>query len=527
MKKINPGLILSALLMMSMMSCKNEIAPPEEPVDIIPKPTAIKYYEGNFDLSKPVKILKDQEIYLSKTHLDKLRSKLSQQNTEKGAGTIVFQLAEEEKLGEEGYQLKIEKNRIQILAKAEPGLFYGLQSLLQLIQKSENNNIPCMEITDVPAFEWRGMHLDVCRHFFPVEFVKKYIDLLAMHKMNSFHWHLTEDQGWRIEIKQYPKLTEVGSVREATMLGKNWDEFDGQPHGGYYTQEEIKEVVAYAKERYITIVPEIEMPGHSLAALAAYPEYGCTGGPYEVAKTWGVFEDVYCAGKDSTFIFLQNILSEIIELFPGEYIHIGGDECPKTRWEECKDCQARIKAEGLKDEAELQSYFVRHIEQFLLKNNRKLIGWDEILEGGLAAEATVMSWRGESGGIEAAHMGHDVVMCPNDICYFDHYQESPEKEPLAIGGLTTLEDVYHYHPVPEELEAKQQHHILGAQGNLWTEYISTAEKLEYMALPRLCALSEVVWTEQGKKDWESFSSRMDRHYSYLDSYNYNYRKETK
>ncbi len=518
--------ILPALLLLTITSCKREIRPPEDPVEIIPRPTKITYYEGSFDLSNPVELKTDQGVYLSEIHLKSLKAKMNSDNSAKRTGTVIFRLTEDETYSNEGYQLIVGKNRIQIMAKAEAGLFYGMQSLLQLIEKSENNKIQCMEITDIPKFEWRGMHLDVCRHFFPVEFVKKYIDLLAMHKMNTFHWHLTEDQGWRIEIKQYPKLTEIGSVREATMVGKNWDEFDGQPYGGYYTQEEIKEVVAYAQERYITIVPEIEMPGHSLAALAAYPEYGCTGGPYDVAKTWGVFEDVYCAGKDSTFIFLQNVLSEVMELFPGEYIHIGGDECPKTRWEECEDCQARMEAEGLKDEAELQSYFIRRIEQFLLKNNRQLIGWDEILEGGLAPEATVMSWRGEAGGIEAAHMGHDVVMCPNDICYFDHYQGPPEEEPLAIGGMTTLEDVYHYHPVPEELEAEQEHHILGAQGNLWTEYIPTPEKLEYMALPRLCALSEVVWTNREKMNWNSFKQRMEKHYGYLNSHNYNYRKET-
>ncbi len=478
MKSIIIRLLCLFFLTVLLAACSNEKSALPEKIEIIPKPAETKFLEGTFDLSSKIKINQDESAHLPATNINHLKSVFSTTAESKNTAKIELKIIDDQKPGDEGYNLVIRKNYIKISAPKEAGLFYGIQSLIQLVEKAETNTLKCMEITDVPEFDWRGMHLDVCRHFFPVKFVKKYIDLLAMHKMNTFHWHLTEDQGWRIEIKEYPKLTEIGSVRSETMVGKNWDQFDGKIHKGYYTQEEIKEVVEYAKERFITIVPEIEMPGHSLAALAAYPEYGCTGGPYEVAKTWGVFEDVYCAGKDSTFIFLENVLSEVMELFPGKYIHVGGDECPKTRWKDCPDCQRRIKEEGLKNEEELQSYFIRRIEKFLLKNNRKLIGWDEILEGGLAPEATVMSWRGEKGGIKAAQKSHDVVMCPNDICYFDHYQGDPESEPLAIGGLTTLKDVYQYQPVPEGLEESRKHHILGAQGNLWTEYITTAEKLE-------------------------------------------------
>ena len=430
----------------------------------------------------------------------------------------------------EGYILIVETDGIQIKAPSNQGIFYGIQSLLQLMSKENGNgqftytqDIPSVKIEDYPRFTWRGMHLDVCRHFYDKEFVKKYIDLLAYHKMNTFHWHLTEDQGWRIEIKKYPLLTEIGSVRAQTMVGKNFDEFDNTPHQGYYTQEDIKEIVQYASERFVTIVPEIEMPGHSLAALAAYPHLGCTGGPYDVAQTWGVFDDVYCAGKDSSFAFLEDVLTEVIALFPGTYIHIGGDECPKKQWENCTLCQQRMKEEGLKNEFELQSYFIRRMEKFLIANNKKLIGWDEILEGGLAPEATVMSWRGEKGGIAAAQMGHDVVMSPNDACYFDHYQGDEKTEPLAIGGFTSLEDVYLYEPIPKQLSPKEAQHILGAQANVWTEYITTEEHVEYMILPRMSALAEVLWSNDDK-DYEDFTMRLKPWLKQLEQQGYHYRK---
>jgi len=336
---------------------------------------------------------------------------------------------------------------------------------------------------------------------------------MAMYKMNVFHWHLTEDQGWRIEIKKYPKLTEISAWRT---------EADGSVYGGYYTQEDIREIVAYAAERQITIVPEIEMPGHCVAALAAYPELSCTGGPFEVATIWGVKKDVYCAGKEETFEFLENVLLEVMELFPGEYIHIGGDEVPKDRWEKCRHCQARIKKEGLADEYELQSYFIKRMETFLNEHGRKLIGWDEILEGGLAPEATVMSWRGEEGGIAAAGMGHEVVMTPNSHCYFDHYQADPSTQPKAIGGLTTLKDVYHYNPISEELNEAEQELILGVQGNVWTEYIATPEYAEYMAIPRMLALAEISWTRESRHSWNRFLRKLERHFENLDILDVNY-----
>ncbi|MBL7982121.1 MAG: family 20 glycosylhydrolase, partial [Flavobacteriales bacterium] len=363
----------------------------------------------------------------------------------------------------------------------------------------------------------RGMHLDPCRHFWSVEFTKKYIDLLARYKMNSFHWHLTDDQGWRIEIKKYPKLAEVGAWRKGSQVGPySRREYDSIPYGGFYTQDEIREVVAYAKARHINVVPEIEMPGHALAALAAYPHLGCKGGPYEVNKGWGVFEDVFCAGNDSTFAMLEDVLTEVMELFPSEMIHIGGDECPKEAWKACGKCQARKKAHGLKDEHELQSYFIQRIEKFVNSKGRKIIGWDEILEGGLAPNAAVMSWQGIEGGIAAARSGHYAVMSPGSHCYFDHYQGDPANEPLAIGGYTTLQKVYSYEPIPTELKPEEHKYILGAQGNVWTEYILTPEHVEYMAVPRMLALAEVLWTPKAKRNEADFIQRLEKEFVRLD-----------
>ncbi|NBB75297.1 MAG: family 20 glycosylhydrolase, partial [Bacteroidetes bacterium] len=383
--------------------------------------------------------------------------------------------------------------------------------------------IPAVYIEDAPRFGYRGMHLDVGRHFFSVDFIKKYIDLLAVHKLNTFHWHLTEDQGWRIEIEQYPRLTEVGACRDSSMVGHYGAQtYDGSPYCGYYTQDQIREVVAYAKERFVRVIPEIELPGHSRAALAAYPELGCTDGPYEVATTWGVHEEIYCP-KEETFAFLEDVLTEVMELFPSEYIHIGGDEAPKKQWEEAMVAQAVIEREGLADEHELQSYFIQRIERFLNENGRQLIGWDEILEGGLSSNATVMSWRGEDGGIAAARQGHNAIMTPGHSLYFDHYQADPDTEPVAIGGLTTLEDVYAYDPVPDTLTQVQARYILGAQANVWTEYINTPNKVEYMVYPRALALSEVVWSSEAGRDWEDFLRRLPARLQWLDMRNVDYR----
>jgi hexosaminidase len=424
------------------------------------------------------------------------------------------------------YSLVVLKNGVHITATEGAGLFYGVQSLIQLFG-ADKTAIPCVTIIDHPRFEWRGLHLDVSRHFFPVAFVKRYIDLMAHYKFNSFHWHLTDDQGWRIEIKKYPKLQETAAYRKETLIGHYGDvphRFDGKKYGGYYTQEEIKEVVAYAAKRHITVVPEIEMPGHALAALSAYPNLGCTGGPYDAATLWGVFDDVFCAGKEETFSFLQDVLDEVVTLFPGQYIHVGGDECPKVRWHECERCQKRMKTENLKDEHELQSYFIQRIEKYLNSKGKKIIGWDEILEGGLAPNAAVMSWRGESGGIAAARSKHNVVMSPGFALYFDHYNSTAPGEPVAIGGYTPLRKVYQYDPLPLELSHEESRYILGAQANLWTEYILSPEHAEYMVYPRALALSEVLWTPKYKRSWEDFANRLPLQYTLLDHWKVNYRK---
>lgn len=431
------------------------------------------------------------------------------------------------KVEPESYYLVVAENSIKITGD-KAGIFYALQTLTQLLplERTDSINIPCMEIRDYPRFKWRGMHLDVSRHFFPKEFIKRYIDFLALYKMNMFHWHLTDDQGWRIEIKKYPKLTEIGSWRNGTLIG-HYSQFphryDSTRYGGYYTQDDIKEIVEYAEKRYITIVPEIEMPGHSLAALASYPEFSCTGGPFEVANEWGVFEDVYCP-RDETFKFLEDVLTEVMELFPGKYIHVGGDEVPKDSWKQCKDCQELMKKEGLKDENELQSYFIRRIEKFINSKGKTLIGWDEILEGGLAPNAVVMSWRGTEGGIEAARQNHDVVMTPGGYCYFDHYQGNPKFEPIAIGGYTPVEKVYSFEPTPDSLTPEEQKHILGAQGNVWTEYIPTPEQVQYMVFPRICALSEVLWTRKENRNYDDFQKRLIEHFLLLDKMGINYSK---
>lgn len=420
----------------------------------------------------------------------------------------------------EAYRLDVNKDSIVITASSGSGIFYGIQSLAQIIPVDEHEEIaiPVCQINDWPRFQYRGMHLDVCRHFYSVDFVKKYIDLLARYKLNTFHWHLTEDQGWRIEIKKYPKLTSTGAWR----WEKDSSGTDSVRYGGFYTQDQIREVVDYATKRFITVIPEIEMPGHARAALAGYAQFSCSGEELPVATSWGVFDHVYCAGNDSTFLFIQDVLDEVIELFPGDYIHIGGDECPKAAWKNCSNCQKRIKDQSLADEHELQSYFIRRIEKYLQTKQRKLIGWDEILEGGLAPDATVMSWRGISGGVAAAQQAHDVIMTPGTHCYFDHYQANPKYEPKAIGGYTSLEKVYHYEPIPEELNEEESRFILGAQANMWTEYIASEHHLEYMLLPRMLALAEVNWTEPKNKDWKSFQKRLQPQLFHFDREGTNY-----
>jgi len=543
MKKII--LITGAVISLIACTTKKPINNPVKDITelaLVPQPQKVELQKGAFVFSRKTRIVSFSDIdsigAADLRILDFIKNNFydlafAPKDSSLENILIFNKLKENKKLPNEAYILEINPKHIEIKASSNAGFFYGLQTLRQILPRtlSDNDTIPAVKIEDYPQFRWRGAHLDVCRHFFDTKFVKKYIDLLAKHKMNTFHWHLTEDQGWRIEIKKYPQLTQIGSVRKETIVDKNFDPYvgDGKEYGGFYTQEEIKEIVAYANDRFITIVPEIEMPGHSLAALAAYPNLSCTGGPFEVMTKWGVSDDIYCVGNDSVFYFLQDVLDEVLDLFPSKYIHIGGDEAPKTRWESCPRCQTRIKAEGLKDEHELQSYFITRIEKYLNSKGRQIIGWDEILEGGLAPNTAVMSWRGEKGGIEAANQNHYVVMTPGKPCYFDHYQsEDREKEPLAIGGYNSLQAVYEYNPIPTELPKDKQKYILGSQANVWTEYIPTSQQVEYMTYPRLCALSEVVWTGNNKPGYKDFEKRLkNKHLQRLKSWNVNYKELNK
>ncbi len=435
----------------------------------------------------------------------------------------------------EGYKLNANAKQISIAGASAAGVFYGIQTLRKSLPlcsgKTTQVTIPAVQIADAPRFAYRGTHLDVSRHFVTTDSIRQFIDMLALHNINRFHWHLTDDQGWRIEIKKYPLLTAIGSKRAQTVIGHNSGKYDGKPYSGYYTQKEIREIVKYAADRYITIVPEIDLPGHMQAALAAYPELGCTGGPYKVWEIWGISDDVLCAGNDKTMKFIDDVLKEVVGLFPSKYIHVGGDECPKVRWKDCPKCQARIKAlhleakDGHSAEERLQSYVITHATKFLKSLGRNIIGWDEILEGGLAEGATVMSWRGESGGIAAAKQNHDVIMTPNTYLYFDYYQSLDKaNEPDAIGGYLPLERVYSYEPMPKELTADEAHHIIGVQANIWTEYMPTFKQMQYMGLPRIAALSEVQWTQPQLKDYNDFTNRLIGLTHLYDRLGYNYAK---
>ena len=441
------------------------------------------------------------------------------------------------RLGPEGYRLDVSSERVLIAGAAPAGVFYGVQTLLQLLPPGVFREapvagvswtVPGVTIEDQPRFRWRGAHLDVCRHFMPKEFVKKYIDLMALHKLNTFHWHLTDDQGWRITIRKYPRLTEVGGWRAGTLVGTHTTDstkwvFDGKRHGGFYTQDDIKEVVAYAAERFISVVPEIEMPGHVQAAIAAYPQLGTTGAAVPVMQVWGVSKNIL-KPTDSVVAFMQDVLTEVLELFPGTFIHIGGDEAAKDQWRASADVQRRIRQLGLRDEAQMQSWFIHQMDEFLTARGRRLVGWDEILEGGLAPGATVMSWQGTKGGIAAARAGHDVVMTPNSHTYFDHYQsDNRAAEPLAIGRHTNLEKVYRWEPVPAELDSLAARRVLGAQAQVWTEYIKTPKHVEYMAFPRLVAMAEVLWTPVLRREYRDFLARLPRHLQRLDALDVGYR----
>ncbi|MFI8377284.1 beta-N-acetylhexosaminidase [Leeuwenhoekiella sp. NPDC079379] len=526
--RINLGLRYAAMLILIFSLC-GKITAQEEVLSIIPIPTQYEVKEGNFQFDENTTFYVDTtnaEVYKIAEGLQaKLREvggmmipikPLSEFN-ERTLHAVTFQLDSLSNLGNEGYELEVSTNQIKLNAQQPAGLFYGVQSLIQLlppeIVKKEIIRafdwvVPAVSITDVPKYAWRGLHLDTGRHVSSIAFIKEYLDNMAMHKLNTFHWHLTEDQGWRLEIKKYPLLTEVGAFRDSTLVGHyGTGKYDGKRYGGFYTQEEAKEIVAYAKNLYITVVPEIEMPGHSTAAVAAYPELGVTGNRVRPSTTWGVFPDILNV-ENSTFSFMEDVLTEVIDIFPSEYIHIGGDEAPKDQWEQSPRVQSQIDSLGLKDAHELQSYFITRVEQFLNSKGRQIIGWDEILEGGLAPNAAVMSWRGEEGGIAAAKSGHHVVMSPGSHLYFDHAQGDLQQEPLNIGGYLPLDKVYSYKPTPEVLTAEEGKYIMGAQANLWTEYLPTDASREYMVFPRISALSEVVWSGEEHKDWESFKKRL-------------------
>lgn len=516
-------------------------------ISIIPRPVQLEKTTGSFSISKATTIMVEnpdlESLRVARMFADRIQTaggmSLKVVETKKYVAhkdVILFTTTgSDATLGKEGYQLSVSRDNVKIMASTAAGLFYGMQTVFQMLPAQIEGSVtssavkwqlPGVEITDKPRFGWRGMHLDVARHFVPVEFVKKYIDNLAMHKLNTFHWHLTDDQGWRIEIKKYPKLTEVGAWRKETLIGHNRDKphkFDGIRHGGIYTQEQAREIVQYAKERFITVVPEIEMPGHAKAAIASYPELGVTGKPVEVGTHWGVFPDIFNV-EESTFSFLENVLTEVIDIFPSEYIHIGGDEAIKDQWKASDRIQQRIKELGLKDEHELQSYFITRMEKFINSKGRKMIGWDEILEGGLAPNATVMSWQGEEGGIAAAQANHDVIMTPIQSLYFWWYQGDKKTEPLAAGGFISLEKVYRYDPVPSVLTPEQGKHILGAQACAWAEYMESPAKVEYMVFPRISALAEIVWSPKEGKNWNDFKSRMAKQFKRYDQRKINYAK---
>lgn len=525
-----------------LVACKRE----RGGYSIIPYPNSLIPASGVYSIDNTVFFCDSRLDSISRVAVGNFAAELSRVSGISGnvdyasapASDEGFRFFWDESLGSERYKLEVNRRGVEVRASAFPGLFYALQTIRQLLPvriygrvpaPDADWSLPCVSIDDAPRFGYRGMHLDVARHFFSVEEVKRYLDVMAMHKLNRFHWHLTDDQGWRIEIKRYPELTTVGSIRKATVIRKEWGHYDDIPYGGYYTQDEIREVVRYAAERAITVIPEIDLPGHMLAALTAYPQLGCTGGPYEVWGRWGVADDVLCAGNENIYEFLENVLSEVMDLFPSEYIHIGGDECPKVRWEKCPRCQAKIAELGLKSDGKhsaehyLQSYVMSRISKFLSEHGRRVIGWDEMLEGELAPGATVMSWRGSEGGIEAAKLGHDAIMTPTSHFYFDYYQARDiENEPFGIGGYVPIEKVYAYEPIPDTLSLALNDRILGVQANMWTEYILSDKHLEYMLLPRLAALSEVQWCNPERREWSRFAGALPHLVDIYDEMGYNY-----
>lgn len=497
-------------------------------ISIVPKPQKIEVKDGYFEINTKTEIVYNEKnvdeltVFLSDFLLENYQLKLKTNHSSK-IKKHAINFVSDPTFADEAYDLLIDENSVTIKGN-KTGLFYGLQSLLQLMpfEKSNNLQLPQLAIHDSPRFSYRGAMLDVGRYFYTVSDVKRLLDLMASYKLNTFHWHLTEDAGWRIEIKKYPLLTEIGAWRRGTQVNHDPHSFDRLPHGGFYTQEQMKDVVEYAQKRNITVIPEIDMPGHTLSMLAAYPEVSCTGGPFKVLENWGIQKDVLCAGNERTYEMLEDILDELLEIFPSKIIHIGGDEAPKERWKACSRCQEKMKQENLQNEDELQSYFVKRVSNYLASKNRRILGWDEIMEGGLAPNAMVMSWRGEEGGIKAAQMHHEVVMSPNNYMYLDYYQGVPEEEPFNIWGDVPLDHIYSYEPLSPKIPVENQKYIIGVQGNLWAEYIHSREKLDYMAFPRLLAIAEVGWSNPAK-DFQDFSHRLAHNLRRLDRKNVNFR----
>ena len=541
MKKILFIAVLTALV----ISCSNE----EPMISVVPYPNSVEMKSGTFHAAGADFHMDPTMDELSKnyvlnffSHLNSVCGKVGTCTEESSGPGFNFKV--NDGIKKEGYRINITRNRVLVEASDLNGFIYAVQTIKQMLPAAiygegqateEDWTLPCCEIDDAPRFGYRGMHMDVVRHFFDMDMVKKYLDVMEIHKLNTLHWHLTDDQGWRIEIKKYPKLTEVGSIRKQTLVGHLFDngEYDGTPYGEgcWFSQEQIREIIDYAAARGITVIPEIDLPGHMLAALTAYPELGCTGGPYDVWGRWGVADEVLCAGKEETMVFLENVLAEVADLFPSEYFHIGGDECPKVYWETCPHCQAKIKELGLtykgeyKAEHYLQSYVMKRMTDLLRARGKKVIGWDEILEGDVAEDAIVMSWRGTAGGLKAAKMGNDAIMTPNTHYYLDYYQTlDKENEPLAIGGYIPVEKCYSYEPYTEGMTEEEKSHIIGVQANLWTEYIATDEHLEYMLLPRMAALSEVQWCQSENKSWERFLDSADDICAIYETAGYNYAK---
>jgi len=518
--------------------CCNETATPDV-IPVIPQPAEAYLTGGNCNLAGAAMKVNRSFGEAAAARVAEFSDALAAASGKQaGSANVKVSFKKKSSLAPESYILTVKENSVKVEASDLNGVIYAIQTMKQLLpvevytsalNEEAEWTLPCVVVKDQPRFGYRGLHLDCARHMFSLDEIRKYLDVMVMHKMNRFHWHLTEDQGWRFQMDAYPELSEVGAYRNGTMIGRDWNSNDGIRYGGVYTKDEMRDIVKYAADRGIVVIPEIDMPGHMLAALATYPELGCTGGPYDVWTVWGISDDVLCLGKEETVKFLETVFDELCEVFPSEYIHIGGDECPRVRWETCPYCQAKLKELNIPEdsnttpEAYLQSYITRHIEEYLAAKGRRVIGWDEILDGEISPDATVMSWRGVEGGEEAVKLGHQVIMTPNTYYYLDYYQtRDRSQEPVGIGGYLPVEKVYSFEPYTEDMTPEQKALIIGCQANLWTEYIATPEHLEHMLLPRMCALSECQWCPEGTRSFERFSSMMPHMFDILDATGYNY-----